>query len=68
MDENQRLAGCREVVLEMINQLGFIAREAMSREELEEKIDSGITPDELRRELYTRMQADTGNFSRQIWP
>ena len=55
MDENQRLAGCRELVLEMVNQLGFIAREAMSREELEEKIDSGITPDELREELYARM-------------
>jgi len=60
LDENQRLAGCREVVLEIINQLGFIAREAMSREELEEKIDSGISPDELRRELYTRMQAIPG--------
>ena len=60
MDENQRLAGCREVVLEAINNLGFIARECMSREELEEKIDSGISPDELRWELHTRMQAIPG--------
>jgi hypothetical protein len=60
MDENQRLAGCREVVLEAINHLGFIAREAMSREELEQKIDNGITPDELRWELHERMQAVPG--------
>jgi hypothetical protein len=60
LDENQRLAGCREVVLEAINNLGFIARECMSREELEEKIDSGISPDALRWELHTRMQAIPG--------
>src|SRR5438128_12393308 len=60
LDENQRLAGCREVVLEAINHLGFIARECMSREELEEKIDSGISPDALRGELHTRMQAIPG--------
>jgi hypothetical protein len=60
LDENQRLAGCREVVLEMVNFLGFIAREAMTREELEEKIDGGITPDALRWELHTRIQAVPG--------
>jgi hypothetical protein len=60
MDETQRLAGCREIVLEVANHLGFIAREAMSREELEHKIDSGITPEELAGELHTRIQAVPG--------
>jgi hypothetical protein len=36
--------------------LGFIARECMSREELEEKIDSGITREELYQEIHRRIQ------------
>ena len=60
LDENQRLAGCREVVMNFINHLGFIARECMSREELEEKIDSGISPQELEWEIHSRIQKIPG--------
>lgn len=59
-DESRRLAGCREVVLDVINHLGFIARECMSREELEEKIDRGITPEALAQELDKRIRALPG--------
>ena len=34
-EENQRMAGCRQVVLEYADALGFIARESISRDELE---------------------------------
>ena len=37
--ETERIAGCRKVVLDFANGLGFIAREAMSREELEQKMN-----------------------------
>ena len=60
LDENQRLAGCREVVMNFINHLGFIVRECMSREELEEKIDSGISPQELEWEIHSRIQKIPG--------
>jgi hypothetical protein len=36
---------CRKEIL--ISETAFIARECMSREELEEKIDSGIQPDAM---------------------
>jgi hypothetical protein len=39
--ESERLAGCREVVLQYAQSLGFIAREVISRDELEKLIDSG---------------------------
>jgi glucokinase len=32
--ETSRMAGCRKVVMEFVNALGYIAREAMNREEL----------------------------------
>src|SRR6266481_1882629 len=57
-DETRRIAGCREVVLHFINNLGFIARECMSREELEEKIDSGITREELYHSILKFFQVD----------
>jgi hypothetical protein len=38
------------VVLEFVDALGFIARECMSREELEEKVKSGIEPEALAAE------------------
>jgi hypothetical protein len=43
--ENQRLAGCKQVVLEFAEVLGFIARECISRDELEQLIDEGIEPE-----------------------
>jgi hypothetical protein len=59
-DETRRIAGRREVVLHFINNLGFIARECMSREELEEKIDGGITREELYQEIHSRIQKVPG--------
>src|SRR5688500_9814379 len=42
--EQARQAGCRDVVMSYVNTLGFIAREAISREEIETLIDGGINP------------------------
>ena len=54
-DETRRMAGCRTIVMEFVNGLGYIAREAMNREELEEKIDGGISPEALAAELHHRI-------------
>jgi hypothetical protein len=59
-EENRRLAGCQEVVVNYANALGYIARECMSREELAEKIDNGIQPEELRQELNKRIREVPG--------
>ena len=37
-DEAKREAGCKQVVLEFASALGYIAREAMNKKELEDKI------------------------------
>jgi hypothetical protein len=37
-DETSRVAGCKKVVLEYASAFGYIVREAMSKEELDEKI------------------------------
>src|SRR5919202_3688508 len=58
--ENRRLAGCRQVVLEYAEALGFIARECISRDELEKLIDEGIEPDDLAREIQRRIDAKPG--------
>jgi hypothetical protein len=55
--ENERLAGCRSVVMSFLNTHGYMTRECMSREELEEKIDSGIQPADLAQEIYSRIMA-----------
>jgi hypothetical protein len=59
-DETIRIARVRQVVLDFANGLGFIAREAMSREELEQKIDSGISAEELASELRSRIEKIPG--------
>ena len=59
-DETSRMAGCRQVVMEFVNGLGYIAREAMNREELEDKIDGGISPDALAAELHQRIAKIAG--------
>jgi hypothetical protein len=59
-DEKRRMAGCQEVVLFFLSQFGYIAREGMSREELKEKINSGISPEELAREIYSRIEVVPG--------
>jgi hypothetical protein len=58
--ESERMAGCRDVVVQFARVYGHIARECMSREELEEKIDSGIAPQDLSDELYRRIDATAG--------
>jgi hypothetical protein len=58
--ETERMAGCRDVVVQFARVYGHIARECMSREELEAKIDSGIAPEELRAELFKRIDATPG--------
>jgi hypothetical protein len=58
--ENQRIAGCRDVVLYFANCMGYIARECMSREELEQRIDNGIQPQELESEIIRRIAATPG--------
>src|SRR4051794_2876770 len=59
-DETRRMAGCKQVVLEYAEALGFIAREAISRDELEQLIDEGINPDDLAREIQTRIDKIPG--------
>jgi hypothetical protein len=58
--EQERMAGCRDVVMQFAVAYGHIARECMTREELEAKIDSGIAPQELTDELYRRIAAMPG--------
>jgi hypothetical protein len=58
--EDQRLAGCREVVLEYADALGFIARECISRTELEKLIDGGIAPEALSAEIQRRIDEKPG--------
>jgi hypothetical protein len=54
--ERERMAGCRTVVLEFANTFGTIAREAITRKELEELIDKGISPEDLTATIYGRIQ------------
>ena len=60
LDANKRMADCRDVVVSYANHLGYIAREAMSREELEQKIDAGINPDVLANEIQDRIDVIPG--------
>jgi TraM recognition site of TraD and TraG len=55
-DETTREAGCRQVVLDYAGALGYIARLAMSKDELEHKIyTEKVTPEELAGELHKRI-------------
>jgi hypothetical protein len=58
--ENRRMAGCREVVMQYLEAAGYIAREAITRAELEQLIDKGIEPDALAREIQRRIDAIPG--------
>jgi hypothetical protein len=49
--EQEREAGCKQVVLEFASAFGYMTREAISREELDYKIAGGITPEDLVTEL-----------------
>ena len=58
--ERQRLAGCRTVVLEFANTFGTIARECITRAELEELIDNGISPEDLSATIHGRIRESPG--------
>ena len=58
--EQNRIKECGEVVLFYANHLGYIARECISRDELEELIDDGITPEDLSTEIIDRMESVDG--------
>lgn len=45
--ERARIEGCHEVVRYFANYHGYVAREAVSREELEAAIEGGASPDQL---------------------
>ena len=55
MDEQERHAQLREVVQYFASHHGYIARGCISKEEIEQLIDSGIDPYELDREIRRRM-------------
>jgi hypothetical protein len=58
--ESKRIKECGNVVLFYANHLGYIARQCISRDELEELIDAGITPDDLSDEISVRMNEVPG--------
>lgn len=53
--EEQRLLGCEEVVRYFVNFHGYLVRPVVSRVELEERIESGISPDGLTNFIIERM-------------
>jgi hypothetical protein len=61
LSEPEREAGCKQVVFEFAAAIGYIARQAMSKEELENKIyTQKVTPEELAGELHKRIAAIPG--------
>jgi len=58
--EKKRLRECEEVVLFFAENFGYIAKQCISREELEELIDGGISPEDLALEISTRMDLIDG--------
>lgn len=58
--ERERLEACGEVVRFFADQMGYVARQTISREELERRIDAGATADELSQEIADRISAVPG--------
>src|SRR6266496_5527426 len=58
--EEQRLEACGKVVVEFANYLGYIARQVISRTEIDRLIDSGLSSDELSSEIARRIDAAEG--------
>ena len=58
--EKRRLKECAEVVFFYANNFGYIARQCISRDELGELIDDGISPEELSEEIADRINATEG--------
>lgn len=58
--ERERIEGCGEVVRFCANFLGYEAKQAISRQELEELIDQGYTPTQLAEEIAHRCASIPG--------
>lgn len=58
--ERQRIEGCGEVVRFAANYLGYEAKQAISRPELEKLIDQGSTPTQLAQEIARRCESIPG--------
>lgn len=58
--ERRRIEECGEVVLYFANHLGYIARSCISRSELADLIDSGISPDDLADRIARRISEVDG--------
>ena len=58
--ERDRLENCGEVVRFFANQLGYVARQAISREELEKRIDAGASAEDLSQEIADRVASVPG--------
>jgi hypothetical protein len=59
-DDARRVKACGEVVLAYANNLGYAAREVISRQELSDLIDTGITADHLNETINERIAALDG--------
>lgn len=58
--ERRRVEACGQVVLSFANHLGYIARTCISREEIGNLIDGGISPDRLAQTIGSRIDAADG--------
>src|SRR5438105_1726410 len=58
--EDERLQACGQVVLSYANHLGYIAKQVISRNELDELIEHGISAEELAGEIGSRIHAVDG--------
>ena len=59
-EDRQRVDECGEVVRYAANSFGYLARQCISRDELEALIDNGIQPDALANEIARRMDEHPG--------
>jgi len=58
--ERKRIEDCGDVVMFFANQLGYIAKQAVSRDELEGLIDNGVSAAELAAEICSRIDRAEG--------
>src|SRR5439155_23324862 len=58
--EEDRVRECGEVALFFANNLGYLARERVSRAELEQLVDSGISPGALAGHIWDQLDAAEG--------
>src|ERR1700722_5222665 len=58
--ERNRGEACGQVVLDFANHVGYIARQVISKDELESLIDKGISPSDLGTEISRRIEEVKG--------